>query len=127
MKVSRIVGEALSVHKLLPKAEIDGAVDQALSEVGLDPVSYTHLDVYKRQVTGFSLIRLIDPPGEIVAGTISFGGEDLRAASEERLRDLRGDRIAKMCIRDRTRTDVPRASSWAAPSSASRCRASGRA
>jgi peptide/nickel transport system ATP-binding protein len=47
-----------------------------------------------KSVTGFSLIRLIDPPGEIVAGTISFGGEDLRAASEERLRDLRGDRIA---------------------------------
>ncbi|MCA0421624.1 MAG: ATP-binding cassette domain-containing protein, partial [Proteobacteria bacterium] len=47
-----------------------------------------------KSVTGFSLIRLIDPPGEIVAGTISFGGEDLRAASEERLRGLRGDRIA---------------------------------
>jgi peptide/nickel transport system ATP-binding protein len=47
-----------------------------------------------KSVTGFSLVRLIDPPGEIVAGTISFGGEDLRAASEERLRDLRGDRIA---------------------------------
>jgi oligopeptide/dipeptide ABC transporter ATP-binding protein len=36
MRVSRIVGEALSVHKLLPKAEIDPAVDRALSEVGLD-------------------------------------------------------------------------------------------
>jgi len=36
MRVSRIVGEALSVHKLVPKAEIDPAVDQALSEVGLD-------------------------------------------------------------------------------------------
>ncbi|MGX1744596.1 ABC transporter ATP-binding protein [Bosea sp. NPDC055353] len=47
-----------------------------------------------KSVTGFSLVRLIDPPGEIVAGTVSFGGEDLRAATEERLRDLRGDRIA---------------------------------
>ena len=47
-----------------------------------------------KSVTGFSLIRLIDPPGEIVAGTVTFGGEDLRAATEERLRDLRGDRIA---------------------------------
>jgi len=47
-----------------------------------------------KSVTGFSLVRLIDPPGEIVAGTISFDGEDLRAASDERLRDLRGDRIA---------------------------------
>ncbi len=47
-----------------------------------------------KSVTGFSLVRLIDPPGEIVAGTILFGGEDIRAASEERLRALRGDRIA---------------------------------
>jgi len=47
-----------------------------------------------KSVTGFSLVRLIDPPGEIVAGTISFDGEDLRAASDERLRTLRGDRIA---------------------------------
>ncbi len=47
-----------------------------------------------KSVTGFSLVRLIDPPGEIVAGTIAFAGEDLRAASEERLRRLRGDRIA---------------------------------
>jgi len=47
-----------------------------------------------KSVTGFSLVRLIDPPGEIVAGTIRFAGEDIRAATEERLRALRGDRIA---------------------------------
>ena len=47
-----------------------------------------------KSVTGFSLVGLIDPPGEIVAGDVLFQGEDLRAASEERLRELRGDRIA---------------------------------
>ncbi|WNJ90927.1 ABC transporter ATP-binding protein [Bosea sp. 685] len=47
-----------------------------------------------KSVTGFSLVQLIDPPGEVVAGEILFEGEDLRAASEERLRQLRGDRIA---------------------------------
>jgi peptide/nickel transport system ATP-binding protein len=47
-----------------------------------------------KSVTGFSLVRLIDPPGEIVAGDVLFNGEDLRLASEERLRSLRGDRIA---------------------------------
>jgi len=47
-----------------------------------------------KSVTGFSLVQLIDPPGEIVAGEILFDGEDLRAASDERLRSLRGDRIA---------------------------------
>ncbi|MEZ0167126.1 ABC transporter ATP-binding protein [Microvirga sp. TS319] len=47
-----------------------------------------------KSVTGFSLVQLIDPPGEIVTGDVLFKGEDLRQASEERLRSLRGDRIA---------------------------------
>ncbi|WP_112663026.1 ABC transporter ATP-binding protein [Microvirga flavescens] len=47
-----------------------------------------------KSVTGFSLVQLIDPPGEIVAGDVLFKGEDLRQASDERLRNLRGDRIA---------------------------------
>ncbi|QFU16095.1 ABC transporter ATP-binding protein [Microvirga thermotolerans] len=47
-----------------------------------------------KSVTGFSLVQLIDPPGEVVAGDVLFKGEDLRRASEERLRALRGDRIA---------------------------------
>lgn len=47
-----------------------------------------------KSVTGFSLVQLIDPPGEIVAGEILFNGENLRNASDERLRNLRGDRIA---------------------------------
>jgi peptide/nickel transport system ATP-binding protein len=49
MKVSRIVGEALSVHKLLPKAEIEGAVDTALKEVGLD---LAYRDRYPHQFSG---------------------------------------------------------------------------
>jgi len=36
MRVSQIVGEALKVHRLMPKSEITGAVNQALEEVGLD-------------------------------------------------------------------------------------------
>ena len=47
-----------------------------------------------KSVTGFSLIGLVDPPGRVVGGEIRFRGEDLRTAEEERLRDLRGNRIA---------------------------------
>ena len=47
-----------------------------------------------KSVTGFSLVQLIDPPGEVVAGEVLFDGTDLRAASQEQLRQLRGDRIA---------------------------------
>ncbi|MCQ9618086.1 ABC transporter ATP-binding protein [Paenalcaligenes niemegkensis] len=47
-----------------------------------------------KSVTGFSLLGLIDPPGEVVAGEVIFDGTDLRTLSEEQLRQLRGNRIA---------------------------------
>ena len=45
-------------------------------------------------MTGYSIMGLIDPPGRIVAGRIRLDGRDLRALSEEDLRQLRGNRIA---------------------------------
>jgi peptide/nickel transport system ATP-binding protein len=47
-----------------------------------------------KSVTGFSIIGLIDPPGRIAGGRILFQGEDLAGLSEERMRQLRGARIA---------------------------------
>lgn len=47
-----------------------------------------------KSVTGFSLLGLIDPPGEVVEGEILFKGQDLRKLNEEGMRRLRGDRIA---------------------------------
>ena len=47
-----------------------------------------------KSVTGFSLIGLVDPPGRVVGGKILFNGEDLAGAPEERMRQLRGSRIA---------------------------------
>ena len=47
-----------------------------------------------KSVTGFSILGLVDPPGRIVAGRILFEGEDLARLPEERLRRLRGERIA---------------------------------
>ena len=49
MKVSKIVGEALAVHKLRPKSEINAAVDEALTEVGLD---LAYRDRYPHQFSG---------------------------------------------------------------------------
>ncbi len=46
-----------------------------------------------KSVTGFSIIGLIDKPGKVVGGRIDYRGEDLRTASEARLRSLRGDKI----------------------------------
>ncbi len=47
-----------------------------------------------KSVTALSVMRLVSAPGRIVAGEIWFDGEDLRAASEKRMREIRGDDIA---------------------------------
>jgi peptide/nickel transport system ATP-binding protein len=47
-----------------------------------------------KSVTMLSVLGLINPPGRIESGQILFGGEDLRGASDARLREIRGDRIA---------------------------------
>jgi peptide/nickel transport system ATP-binding protein len=47
-----------------------------------------------KSVTGFSIIRLVDPPGRIVGGSILYQGRDLALLSEAEMRHLRGNRIA---------------------------------
>jgi peptide/nickel transport system ATP-binding protein len=46
-----------------------------------------------KTVTALSLLRLVDEPGRIVDGSISFAGTDVRAASRETMREMRGSRI----------------------------------
>jgi peptide/nickel transport system ATP-binding protein len=45
-------------------------------------------------MTGYSIMGLVDPPGEMVSGRIVFEGGDLAALSDEAMRQLRGNRIA---------------------------------
>jgi peptide/nickel transport system ATP-binding protein len=47
-----------------------------------------------KSVTGFSVMGLVDPPGEVVGGSIRFKGEELVGLDEPRMRALRGSRIA---------------------------------
>jgi peptide/nickel transport system ATP-binding protein len=47
-----------------------------------------------KSVTARSIMRLIDSPGEITGGEVVFDGQDLLAASERQMRDVRGNRIA---------------------------------
>ena len=48
-----------------------------------------------KSVSAMSVLRLIPyPPGVIAGGQIIFKGEDLLQASEDRMRDIRGNRIA---------------------------------
>jgi peptide/nickel transport system ATP-binding protein len=47
-----------------------------------------------KSITALSIMRLIYPPGKIVEGSIKFKGEELTTASNERLREIRGDDVA---------------------------------
>ncbi len=47
-----------------------------------------------KSITALSVMRLISPPGKITNGSIKFKGEELTTASDERLREVRGNDIA---------------------------------
>jgi oligopeptide/dipeptide ABC transporter ATP-binding protein len=47
-----------------------------------------------KSITGFSILGLIDKPGEIVEGEIIFDGDDMVKKSEEELQRIRGNEIA---------------------------------
>ena len=47
-----------------------------------------------KSITALSIMRLISKPGKITNGSIKFKGEDLTAATDERLREIRGNDVA---------------------------------
>ncbi len=47
-----------------------------------------------KSISALSIMRLIAPPGKIVGGSIKFKGEELTTASENRLREIRGNDVA---------------------------------
>jgi oligopeptide/dipeptide ABC transporter ATP-binding protein len=47
-----------------------------------------------KSVTGLAVLRMVPPPGEIVAGHILFHGEDLLQKSDGEMRSIRGRHIA---------------------------------
>jgi oligopeptide/dipeptide ABC transporter ATP-binding protein len=47
-----------------------------------------------KSVTGFSILKLIDPPGKIVEGEIFFRGRDLLKLPDSELEKIRGNRVS---------------------------------
>ncbi len=47
-----------------------------------------------KSITGFSILKAIDPPGKIVGGSILFKGEDLVPKSEDEMQRIRGNHIS---------------------------------
>jgi peptide/nickel transport system ATP-binding protein len=47
-----------------------------------------------KSVTAFSILRLLQPPGQVTGGRIIFDGQDLLALPEREMRGVRGARIS---------------------------------
>ena len=47
-----------------------------------------------KSMTGYSIMGLIDAPGQVASGEVLFKGQDLRLLAPEAMRAIRGDRIA---------------------------------
>ncbi|OEU70760.1 MAG: methionine ABC transporter ATP-binding protein [Desulfovibrio sp. S3730MH75] len=47
-----------------------------------------------KSVTGFSIMGLVDPPGEIAGGSIKFKGEEIIGQTEEEWRSFRGSKVS---------------------------------
>jgi ABC-type dipeptide/oligopeptide/nickel transport system ATPase component len=47
-----------------------------------------------KSVTAYSILRLLQPPGQVIAGRIVFEGQDLLTLSEREMRAVRGARIS---------------------------------
>ncbi len=59
-----------------------------------------------KSVTGFSILGLVDPPGRIVRGSVRLDGNEILGLPAERLRELRGRRMA-MVFQDPSTTLNP--------------------
>lgn len=90
----------LSVRELVVDFHTDDGVVRAVNGASFDLnngeiVALVGESGCGKSVTALAILRLIaDPPGRIIAGEIWFDGEDLRQASEEKIRAIRGNRIA---------------------------------
>ncbi|MEL6372428.1 MAG: ABC transporter ATP-binding protein [Pseudomonadota bacterium] len=86
--------EALATH-FFTKSGVVRAVDGVSFEVRAGEIlGLVGESGSGKSVSGFSILGLVDPPGRIVSGAIRFQGEDLVTATSERMRALRGNRIA---------------------------------
>jgi oligopeptide/dipeptide ABC transporter ATP-binding protein len=90
----------LRVHDLRTYFHIGGAVARAVDGVSFEirageTVGMVGESGCGKSVTALSLLRLVDPPGRIEAGSrIEFEGRDVLSLDEEGVRQIRGNRIA---------------------------------
>jgi peptide/nickel transport system ATP-binding protein len=71
------------------------AVDEVSFEVGRgETLGLVGESGSGKSVTALSILRLVQPPGQILAGTIAFKGRDLMGLSEREMQHVRGAEIS---------------------------------
>src|SRR5256714_11868091 len=93
------VTPVLSVRDLAVEFPTADGVVSAVNGVGFDLAAGETLAILGesgsgKSVTAQAVMGLIERPGRVTAGSVSFGGVDLRAASDEERRRVRGSGLA---------------------------------
>ena len=88
-------GQLLQVEDLQTFFFTDDGVVKAVDGVGFDVRRGEIFGLVGelgcgKSVSAMSILRLIDPPGQIVAGKIEFDGQSLLDLTEDQMIDLRG-------------------------------------
>ena len=89
----------LRVSGLRTEFRVGAATISAVADVSFDIASGEIVGIVGesgsgKSVTARSILRMIRPPGHIVAGTVELAGEDIMALSERELRKRRGRSVA---------------------------------
>ena len=88
----------LSVQNLASYFYLDEGILRAVDGVsfeidGNETVALVGESGCGKTIVALSILNLVPPPGRIVAGKVLLDGEDLLCASQERLREIRGQQI----------------------------------
>ena len=94
MTINTLQVEGLSTH-FVSKAGTVKAVDDVSFHIARGEImGLVGESGSGKSITAYSLLGLVDRPGEVVGGRILFKGSDLRGLPPAQLRTLRGNRIA---------------------------------
>ncbi|WP_416958961.1 dipeptide ABC transporter ATP-binding protein [Streptomyces sp. Agncl-13] len=97
-----------ATDRAVPLLRVEGlGTEFRLASGGVKAVDDVSFDIYPgdvlgivgesgsgKSVTARSIMRMLRPPGQVVAGTVQFEGEDLLALPEREMRRRRGSKVA---------------------------------
>jgi oligopeptide/dipeptide ABC transporter ATP-binding protein len=93
------MSELLSIRDLRVGLRRRGEISEIVRGVSLDVAAGEKVGIVGESGSGktltiLSVLQLLPAPLEILAGTVSFEGEELRSVTERRLREIRGGEVA---------------------------------